>query len=125
MDADGNVTVQINHCSNYVLLPNKARTIILDTRVYTLPVGDSYITGVKLTGVSVAKLKVYSSTKGVADVTALSNGNVKAKALKTGLTYVMIDVYDSKNKFLTHASVRLIVKEVKPNGNSARQFGIF
>ena len=125
VDADGNVTVQISHCSNYVLLPNKARTITLDTRVYTMPVGDSYITGVKLTGVSGTKLKVYSSTKGVADVTALSNGNVKAKALKTGLTYVMIDVYDSKNKFLTHASVRLIVKEVKPNGNSARQFGIF
>jgi hypothetical protein len=126
VDADGNVTVQISHCSNYVLLPNKARTITLDTRVYTMPVGCSYITGVKLTGVSGAKLKVYSSTKGVADVTVLSNGNVKAKALKTGLTYVMIDVYDSKNKFLTHASVRLIVKKVvKPNGNSARQFGIF
>ena len=125
VDANGNVTVEINHCSNYVLLPNKVRTITLDTRVYTMPVGCSYITGVKLTGVSGAKLKVYSSTKGVADVTALSNGNVKAKALKPGLTYVMIDVYDSKNKFLTHASVRLIVKEVKPNGNSARQYGIF
>jgi hypothetical protein len=44
--------------------------------------------------------------------------------MKTGLIYVMI-VYDSKNKFLTHASVRLIVKEAKPNGNSERQCGIF
>lgn len=126
VDADGNVTVQISHCSNYVLLPNKARTITLDTRVYTMPVGHSYITGVKLTGVSGAKLKSYSSTKGVVDVTVLKNGNVMATGKKTGITYVMIDVYDNKNKFLTHASVRLIITNSgKPKGNSQRQFGIF
>lgn len=126
VDANGNVTVKISHCSSYVLLPNKARTITLDTRVYTMPVGSSYITGVKLTGVSGARLRAYSSTKGVADVTVLSNGNVKAKALKTGITYVMIDVYDDQGKFLTHASVRLIVENNgKPKGNSARQYGIF
>ncbi|WP_156990623.1 hypothetical protein [Caproicibacter fermentans] len=53
-------------------------------------------------------------------------GNVKATGVKPGLTYVMIDVYDSKNKRLTHASVQLTVQNgVKPNGNSARQYGIF
>lgn len=126
VDADGNVTVQISHCSDYVLLPNKARTITLDTRSYTMPVGNSYITGVKLTGVSGAKLKAYSSTKGIADVTVLKNGNVMATGKKAGMTYVMIDIYDNKNKFLTHASVRLIITNSgKSNGNSWRQFGIF
>ena len=126
VDSDGMVTVQISHCSNYVLLPNLARTITLDTRSYTLSPKQSYITGVKLTGTSGAKIKAYSSTKGVADVTVLSNGNVKATGLKPGLTYIMIDVYDNKNKLLTHASVRLTVQNgVKSNGNSARQYGIF
>lgn len=126
VDADGNVTVDINHCSSYVLLPNLARTITLDTRSYTMAPGQSYITGVKLAGVSGVKIKAYSSTKGVADVTVLKNGNVKVTGAKTGLTYIMIDVYDGKNKLLTHASVRLTVKSiVKPSGNSARQYGIF
>ncbi len=126
VDANGMVTVQISHCSNYVLLPHSARTIMLDTRTYTMPVGSSYETGVKLSGALGAKMKAYSSTKGVADVTVLKNGNVKATGLKPGLTYIMVDVYDSKNKFLTHASVRLTVQNgVKANGNSARQYGIF
>ena len=123
---DGMVTVQISHCSNYVLLPNKARTITLDTRTYTLAPEQSYVTGVKLTGVSGTTIKAYSSTKGAADVTVLKNGNVKATGRNPGLTYIMIDVYDSKHKLLTHASVRLTVKNVvKPNGNSARQYGLF
>lgn len=126
VDADGNVTVKISHCSNYVLLPNLARTITLDTRSYTMAPGKSYTTGVKLAGVSGVKIKAYSSTRGVADVTVLKNGNVKATGVKPGLTYIMIDVYDGKNKLLTHASVRLTVKNiVKPNGNSTRQYGIF
>ena len=126
VDADGNVTVQINHCSDYVLLPNKAKTITLDTRSYTMRPGNSYITGVKLNGVVGAKIKAYSSTKGVAGVTVLNNGNIKAVGLNPGLTYIMIDVYDGKGNFLTHASVRLAVKYgVKPNGNSYRQYGIF
>lgn len=41
--------------------------------------------------------------------------------LKSGLTYIMFDVYDKNNKLLpkAHASVRLTVKNgVKPNGES-------
>jgi hypothetical protein len=126
VDADGNVTVQISHCSDYVLLPKAARTITLDTRTYTMKPKKSYEIGVKLTGVSNPIIKATSSTRGVANVTVLRNGNVKATGLKPGLTYIMIDVYDSKNKFLTHASDRLTVQNgVKENGNSARQYGLF
>ncbi len=126
VDGDGNVTVQISHCSDYVLLPKSVRTITLDTRTYTMSPKKSYEIGVKLTGISNTVIEAYSSTKGVANVAVLKNGNVKATGLKPGLTYIMIDVYDSKNKFLTHASIRLTVQNgVKENGNSARQYGIF
>lgn len=126
VDADGNVTVKIYHCSDYVLLPKQARTITLDTRNYIMKPNKSYEIGVKLTGISNPIIKAYSSTKGTADVTVLKNGNVKATGRKPGLTYIMIDVYDSKNKFLTHASVRLTVQNgIKENGNSARQYGLF
>ena len=126
VDADGYVTVQISHCSNYVLLPRAARFITLDTRNYTMAPNGSYEIGVKRTGAAGTTLKAYSSTKGVADVTVLRNGNVQVNGLRTGLTYIMIDVYDSKNKRLTHASVRLNVQSgVKPGGNSQRQYGTF
>ena len=126
VDADGNVTVQIYHCSDYVLLPKAARSITLDTRTYTMRPKKSYQIGVKLTGISNTTIKAYSSTKGVANVTVLKNGNVKVTGAKSGLTYIMIDVYDSKNKFLTHASIKLTVQNgVKEYGNSARQYGIF
>ena len=52
--------------------------------------------------------------------------NVQVMGTGTGTSYIMIDVYDSKNKFLTHASVRVTVQNgVKANGNSARQYGVF
>ncbi len=126
VDADGTVTVQIVHCSDYVLLPHAARSITLDTRTYTMAPKKSYEIGVKLANASDATIKAYSSTKGVANVTILKNGNCKVTGVKSGLTYIMIDVYDNKNKFLTHASVRVTVQNgVKSNGNSARQYGIF
>ena len=126
VDADGYVTVQIYHCSDYVLLPKAVRSLTLDTKTYTMAPKTSYEIGVKLTNASDTVIKAYSSTKGVANVTILKNGNVKVTGAKTGLTYIMIDVYDKKNKILTHASVRVTVQNgVKPNGNSARQIGIF
>lgn len=126
VDAEGNVTVQISHCSDYVLLPKAVRTITLDTRTYMMSPKKSYEIGVKLTGVSNTTIKAYSSTKEVANVTVLKNGNVKATGVKTGVTYIMIDVYDNKNNFLTHASIKLTVQNgVKASGNSARQYGIF
>ncbi|WP_411676820.1 hypothetical protein, partial [Caproicibacter sp.] len=128
VDAFGNTSLSVDNCEDYVLLPDSVRTITLDTRVYTMNVGDSYETGVTLLNAPAgSRLKAYSSTDGVIAATVLPNGDVKAIGLKPGLTYAMIDVYDSKNHFLTHASVRIIVKgeTTKPYGNSWRQFGIF
>jgi hypothetical protein len=48
--------------------------------------------------------------------------------LKPGLTYIMFDVYDNKNKKIikSHASVRLTVKKgTVPSGNSTRQVAVF
>jgi hypothetical protein len=128
VDADGNVTVQISHCSDYVLLPNAARSLTLDTRTYTVAMKDSYEIGVKLTGGKGSAVKVYSSTKGIASVTKLKNGNYRVTGLKAGLTYIMFDVYDEKGKLISkaHASVRMTVKKgVNSSGDSHRQTATF
>lgn len=128
VDADGYVTVQIYHCSDYVLLPNAARSLTLDTKIYTMAPKQSYEIGVKLMNMQNTTVKVYSSTKGAASITKLKNGNYKVTGLKVGLTYVMFDVYDEKGKLISkgHASVRLILKSgVNPSGNSWRQTAIF
>ena len=40
--------------------------------------------------------------------------------------YIMFDVYDNKNRLLTHASVRIDVKTgIRPRGDSTRQIGVF
>ena len=64
-----------------------------------------------------------------------SNGSevsLKAKYMPTvngngvGTAFIMIDVYDSKNLLLTHASVRVDVKTgIRPRGDSTRQIGAF
>jgi Bacterial surface proteins containing Ig-like domains len=128
VDADGNVTVQISHCSDYVLLPNAARSLVLDTKNYTTATKDRYEIGVKLTGTKGCTMKVYSSTKGIASIARLKNGNYQVIGLQTGLTYIMFDVYDEKGKLISkaHASVRLTVeKGVKPSGDSHRQTALF
>lgn len=128
VDAQGNVTVQITHCSDYVLLPKPARSLTLDTTSYEMPLGGSYEIGIKLVDAQDTTLKVYSSTKGVADVIKLKNGNYKVIGKKPGLTYIMFDVYDKKGNRIvqSHASVRLTVKKgTIPNGDSHRQTAIF
>ena len=128
VDADGNITVQILHCSDYVLLPNAARSLTLDTKIYTMAVNNKYEIGIKLTNTKGTSVQVYSSTRGVASIIKLKNGNYQVTGLKTGLTYIMFDVYDEKNKLIkkAHASVRLIIKNgVKPTDDSWRQTAIF
>lgn len=126
VDAQGNVTVQISHCSNYVLLPQAAHSITLDTHAYTIAPKKSYEIGCKLSGAAGTTVKTYSSTKGIASVTKLKNGIYKVTGLKSGLTYIMFDVFDNKNKRLTHVSVKITVQNgAKSNGNSARQIGLF
>lgn len=128
VDVQGNVTVQISHCSDYVLLPDAVRSLTLDTLHYTMPVRASYEIGLKLNGVSGSSVKAYSSTSGIAKVTKLKNGNYMVTAMKPGLTYIMFDVYDNKNKKIikSHASVRLTVKKgTVPNGSATRQTAVF
>ncbi|MBW7571357.1 beta strand repeat-containing protein [Caproiciproducens faecalis] len=128
VDADGNVTVQISHCSDYVLLPNAVRSLTLDTKSYIMPVKGKYEIGIKMTNAKDTTVKVYSSTRGMVTITKLKNGNYQVTGLTPGLTYIMFDVYDDKNRLITkaHASVRLIVKNgVKPSGDSWRQTAIF
>ena len=128
VNADGNVTVQISHCSDYVLLPNAVRFLTLDTRTYTMAAKNRYEIGVKLTNIKGTTVKVYSSTKGVASVTRLKNGNYQVTGLKSGVTYIMFDVYDEKGKLISksHASVRLnVINSVKSKGDSTRQVAIF
>jgi hypothetical protein len=91
-------------------------------------VNNKYEIGIKLINTQGTSVKVYSSTKGVASITKLKNGNYQVTGLKTGLTYIMFDVYDEKNRLIkkAHASVRLIIKNgVKPTGDSWRQTAIF
>lgn len=74
------------------------------------------------------KVKVNSSSKDVANVVRLKNGNYKVTALKPGLTYITFDVYDEKNKLISnaHTAVQLIVKKgIKPSGDSWKQTAIF
>lgn len=59
-------------------------------------------------------------------MTKQANGNYKITGRKNGTVYIMYDVYDSKNKLLTHVSVRLDVKTgIRLGGDSTRQFGVF
>ncbi|HEX3040457.1 MAG TPA: Ig-like domain-containing protein [Caproiciproducens sp.] len=128
VDANGNVTVQISHCSDYVLLPNAVRSLVLDTKNYTTATKDRYEIGVKLAGAKGCTVKVFSSAKGIASIARLKNGNYQVTGLKAGLTYIMFDVYDEKGKLISkaHASVRLTVeKGVKPSGDSHRQTALF
>lgn len=128
VDAQGNVTVRIVHCSDYVLLPNAARFLTLDTKTYTMPVKGKYEIGIKLANTQGTTVKVYSSTGGVASITKLKNGNYQVTGLKSGLTYIMFDVFDEEGKLIpkSHASVRLTVKKgTRPTGDSTRQVAVF
>ncbi|MBW7571929.1 hypothetical protein [Caproiciproducens faecalis] len=101
-------------------------SIVLNTTDYQIPENGRYQIGAKLAGSKAASVKVYSTNDKTATVTRLKKGNYQVTGKSFGTAYIMYDVYDSKNNLLTHASVRVDVKRgVKPNGNSARQYGIF
>lgn len=126
VDAWGFVNLTITHCSDYVLLPKMFRSFTLDTLTYTMAPKNNYEIGVKLTNSSGTTLKIHSSNSNVATAAKLKNGNCRVTGVKPGTTYIMFDVYDSKNKVLTHASVKVIVQNgVRSNGNSSKQIGIF
>ena len=101
-------------------------SITLDTTSYTMPENGSYQIGARVTGSKAAVVKVHSTNDNTATVTKLTNGNYQVNGKNPGMAYIMSDVYDNKNKFLIHASVRVDVKTgVRPHGDSTRQYGIF
>ncbi len=121
----GYLVFTTTHFSYYVIA-GTGDSVTLDTKSDQLPVGGSYQIGVKLTGTKAASVKVASTNNKVAAAERLKNGNVQVTAKGTGTAYIMIDVYDSKNHPLTHASVRVDVKTSnRSRGDSTRQIGVF
>ncbi len=122
---NGFLTFSTDHFSYYVIA-GTGDSIILDTKNYQMPVNGSYQVGVKLTGGKAASMKVYPDNSKTAAVTKLANGNYRVTGKNPGTVYIMYDVYDNKNKLLTHASVRVDVKTgIRPRGDSARQYGVY
>jgi len=103
-----------------------ADSLTLDTKSYELTIGGKYQIGAWLTGGKAVTVRYYSANNKIASVTKLPNGNYQVTGNRKGTTWIMFDVYDSKNEFLTHASTRIDVKDgVHLNGNSAKQIGVF
>ena len=111
---------------SYYTVAGVGDSITLDTKGYQMPVSGKYQIGLKLTGSKAASVKVTSTNGKVASAVRLKSGNVQVTGKGTGTAYIMIDVYDSKNHLLTHASVRIDVKTgIRPRGDSTRQIGVF
>lgn len=111
---------------SYYTVASVGNSIALDTRSYQMPVKGQYQVGLKLTGDKAASVKVTSTNGKIAAAIRLKNGNIQVTAKGTGTAYIMIDVYDSKNHLLSHASVKIDVKTgIRPRGDSTRQIGIF
>ena len=111
---------------SYYTVAGVGDSITLDTKDYSMPVNGSYQIGLKLTGSKAASVKVTSTNGKVAAAVRLKSGNVQVTGKGTRTAYIMIDVYDSKNHLLTHASVKVEVKTgIRPRGDSTRQIGVF
>ena len=101
-------------------------SLTLDTTSYEMPAGDKYQIGAWLTGGKAVTVRYYSANDRIASVTKLSSGNYQVTGNRTGTTWIMFDVYDKKNKLLTHVSTRIDVKNgIQPKGYSAKQIGVF
>ena len=122
---NGYLVFTTDHFSYYVVA-GSGDSITLDTTSYQMPVGSKYQIGVKLTGTKAVSVKVTSTNDEIAAVEKLKNGNVQVIGKSVGTAYTMFDVYDNKNRLLTHASVRVDVKTgIRPYGDSAKQIGVF
>ncbi|HEX3038962.1 MAG TPA: leucine-rich repeat protein, partial [Caproiciproducens sp.] len=122
---NGCLVFSTDHFSYYAVA-GVGDSITLDTRNYQMSVGGNYQIGVKLTGNKAASVKIHSTNDKTATVTKLKNGNYQVNGKGTGTAYIMFDVYDNKNRLLTHASVKINVKEgSRPAGDSTRQIGVF
>ena len=122
---DGYLVFTTTHFSYYVIA-GTGDSITLDTKCYQMPVGGSYQIGVRLTGSKATAVKAHSTNDKIAVVTKLKNGNYQVTGSGTGTVWIMFDVYDSKNKLLTHVSTRVDVKTgIRPRGDSTRQISVF
>lgn len=110
----------------YFAAAGMGNSITLDTTSYAMPANGRYEIGLRVTGTRGASQKVYPTNGSVAKVTGLPNGNYLVTGVKTGTVWIMFDIYDSKNRLISHASVRVDVKTgIRPRGDSARQVGVF
>ncbi len=122
---DGFLVFSTEHFSHYAVA-GVGDSITLDTTSYAMPFKGSYQIGMKLTGAKAASVQFHSTNDRTAAVTKLKNGNYQVTGKDSGTAYIMFDVYDNKNRLLTHASVRIDVKTgIRPRGDSARQTGMF
>ena len=122
---NGFLVFSTDHFSYYAFA-GVGDSITLDTTSYRMPINGKYQIGVKLTGSKASTVKVHSTNDKTAAVSKLTNGNYQVTGKGTGTAWIMFDVYDNKNRLLTHASVRIsVVKGAKPFGSSARQIGLF
>jgi hypothetical protein len=113
------------HFSRYAVA-GTGNAIVLDTLNYQMPIGGKYQIGLRLPRTKAASVKFYSTNSKTAAVTKMKNGNYQVDGKDVGTVWIMFDVYDGKNRFLAHASVRVDVKiGVRPRGDSTRQYAIF
>ena len=122
---NGFLVFSTDHFSYYAFA-GVGDSITLDTTSYRMPINGKYQIGVKLTGSKASTVKVHSTNDKTAAVSKLTNGNYQVTGKGTGTAWIMFDVYDNKNRLLTHASVRIDVKTgIRPRGDSTRQIGVF
>lgn len=99
-------------------------SLTVDTQYYTLAPKNSYTIGVNLLGAGLT-VKAYSSGNTVVGVTKVDSKAYKIAGLKTGMAYIMFDVYNGKQK-VSHVSVKVIVKRgVTPHGSAKKQTADF
>lgn len=122
---DGSLIFTTTHFSYYTIA-GMGDSITLDTSSYQVPIGGHYQIGVKLSGTKADSIRIHSTNDKIVPVVQLKNGNIQVTGTGTGTVWIMLDLYDNKKKFLTHASVRIDGKTgIRPRGDSTRQIGVF
>ena len=122
---NGSLVFQTDRFGDYIVA-DTGNSITLDTTSYQMSVGGRYQIGIRLTGHKAATVKAYSTNDKIATASKLKNGNIQITGKGTGTAYIMVDVYDSKNNLLSHASVRVeMIGGSSPHGDSTRQIAVY
>jgi hypothetical protein len=121
---NGYLVFRTTHFSYYIVA-GTGDSVTLDTKSYEMPLGGEYRIGVKQTGKKNVALKVRSTNSGVA-AARLVNGSVQVNGTGVGTAWIILDVFDDKNKLLAHVSTRIDVKTgIRPRGDSTRQIAAY